>query len=135
MEQKIFVNLPVKDLKKSVDFFTTLGFTFNPQFTDENATAMRISDDIYVMLLVEKFFRTFIKKEITDARKTSEVIISLSADSKAEVDRLVDKAFKGGAKPSNETQDMGWMYNRAFEDLDGHLWEVAYMDLSQMPKN
>jgi predicted lactoylglutathione lyase len=128
MATKIFVNLPVKDLNQTVEFFTKLGFTFNAQFTDENATSMIISDDIYVMLLVEKYFQTFTKKEIVDTSKASEAIICLSADSREEVDALVDKAFAAGAKASSETQEYGYMYGRGFEDINGHLWEVMWMD-------
>jgi len=128
MATKIFVNLPVKDLNQTVEFFTKLGFTFNAQFTDENATSMIISDDIYVMLLVEKYFQTFTKKEIVDTSKASEAIICLSADSREEVDTLVDKAFAAGAKTSSETQEYGYMYGRGFEDINGHLWEVMWMD-------
>jgi predicted lactoylglutathione lyase len=134
MATKIFVNLPVKDLNKTVKFFTALGFTFNPQFTDENATCMIVSDDIFVMLLVEKFFQTFTKKPVADATKTAEVIIALSADSRERVDELVDKALAAGGAMSNEPQDMGWMYQRSFQDVDGHLWEVAYMDESAVPQ-
>lgn len=128
MSTKIFVNLPVKDLKRSVEFFTRLGFRFNPQFTDENATCMIVSDDIFVMLLVEKFFKTFIPNEIADASQSSEVIITLSADSRQQVNELVETALLSGGKPSSETQDQGWMYGRGFRDLDGHLWEIMYMD-------
>ncbi|WP_138476466.1 VOC family protein [Dyadobacter bucti] len=128
MATKIFVNLPVKDLNQTVEFFTKLGFTFNAQFTDENATSMIISDDIYVMLLVEKYFQTFTKKEIVDTSKAAEAIICLSADSREEVDALVDKAFAAGAKSSSETQEYGYMYGRGFEDINGHLWEVMWMD-------
>lgn len=133
MSTQIFVNLPVKDLDKSVEFFGGLGFTFNPQFTDENATCMVISDTIFIMLLVEKFFKTFTPKEVADAAKGTEVIVSLSADSREAVDRLVDKALQSGAKVSIETQDHGWMYSRGFQDPDGHLWEFAYMDMSALP--
>lgn len=128
MATKIFLNLPVKDLTKSIDFFTSLGFTFNPQFTDNNATCMIIGDDIFVMLLVEKFFKTFTKKEIADTDKTTEAIIALSADNKQKVDEMADKALKAGAKKSNEPNDQGFMYTRSFQDLDGHMWEVFYMD-------
>lgn len=128
MATKIFVNLPVKDLNKSVEFFTQLGYRFNPQFTNENATSMIISDDIYVMLLVEPFFKTFTKKEIADASKTTEAIICLSADSREEVDALVSKAVAAGGTTPNEKQDQGFMYGHGFQDLDGHLWEVVYMD-------
>lgn len=130
MATKIFVNLPVKDLNKSVEFFTKLGYSFNAQFTDENATSMIISEDIYVMLLVEKFFQTFTKKEITDATKATEVIVCLSADSREAVDELVSKAVAAGATTPNEPQDQGFMYGHGFQDLDGHLWEVVYMDPS-----
>lgn len=133
MATKIFVNLPVKDLNKSVEFFTKLGFTFNPQFTNENATCMVVGEDIFVMLLVEKFFKTFTPKEISNARQTTEVIVSLSADSRKEVDTLVDKALQAGGKTLREPEDMGWMYTRSFQDLEGHLWEIIYMDISAMP--
>ncbi len=128
MATKIFVNLPVKDLNKSVEFFTKIGYSFNAQFTDENATCMIISEDIFVMLLIEKFFKTFIKKEIADATKSNEVIICLSADSREAVDELVSKAITAGANTPNEPQDQGFMYGHGFQDLDGHLWEIMYMD-------
>lgn len=134
MATKIFVNLPVKDLNKTVAFFTAMGFTFNPQFTDENATCMLVGEDIFVMLLVEKYFQTFTKKPVADASKGTEVIIALSADSKQQVDELVDKALKAGGSVSNEPQDMGWMYQRSFQDLDGHLWEIAFMDETAFPE-
>ena len=132
MPTKIFVNLPVKDLNKSIDFFTKLGYSFNLQFTDEKATCMIISEDIYVMLLVEDFFKTFTKKDVADATKTSEVILCLSADSREKVDELVTKAIEAGGTVPNEKQDHGWMYQHGFQDLDGHLWEVAYMDESAL---
>lgn len=125
---KIFVNLPVKDLKKSVDFFTALGFAFNPQFTDENATCMIINENIYAMLLVEKFFQTFTKKEIADATKSTEVIVALSAKSREQVDETVHKALAAGGKAYNEPVDHGFMYGWSFQDIDGHLWELIYMD-------
>lgn len=133
MATKIFVNLPVKDLNKSVEFFTKLGFKFNPQFTDENATCMIISEEGFVMLLVEKFFKTFTKKDIADASKNTEVIMALSADSKAAVDTMADAAIAAGGKQTNDTDDKGFMYTRSFQDLDGHMWEVIYMDMSQFP--
>jgi len=135
MSTKIFVNLPVEDLSRSVEFFTKLGFSFNPQFTDENATSMVIGEDIFVMLLVKKFFQTFTPKSISDATSSTEVINSLSVDSKEKVDELLGIAFSAGAKPSSETQDFGWMYSRGFEDLDGHLWEFAYMNIDAFPQN
>lgn len=134
MATKIFVNLPVRDLDKSVAFFTGLGFTFNPQFTDENATCMIIGEDIFVMLLVEKYFKTFTKKEIADTKKSTEVIIALSADSREKVDELADKALAAGGKKSLDPQDHGFMYQRSFQDLDGHLWELTYMDMSAIPQ-
>lgn len=132
MSTNIFVNLPVKDLDKSIAFFTKLGYTFNPQFTDENATCMIVSESIYVMLLVEKYFMSFTKKEIPDTTKSAQVIVALSADSREAVDVLVDAAFEAGAGVYNEPQDMGFMYTRSFQDLDGHLWEVFYMDPSHL---
>jgi predicted lactoylglutathione lyase len=126
----VFVNLPVKNLNASIEFFTKLGFKFNPQFTDQNATCMIISDDAFVMLLVEDFFKTFTRKEIADATKTTEVIITLPAYSREDVDELVNRALAAGGKPSKEPQDQGGMYGWSFQDLDGHLWEVGYMDPS-----
>jgi uncharacterized protein len=133
MSTQIFVNLPVKDLSRSIAFFTSLGFGFNPQFTDEKGTCMIVGSDIFVMLLTEAFFKTFIKKEISDARKTTEVILSLSYESKEKVDEAVKKALAAGATMPNQPQDFGWMYQSGFEDLDGHLWEVFYMDINAMP--
>ena len=126
----IFVNLPVKDLNKSVGFFTTLGYTFNPQFTDENATCMIISETIYVMLLVEPFFKTFTDKEIVDTSTSVEAQICLSADSREHVDEMLNKALAAGATEPRGPQDMGFMYARDFEDLDGHSWSYMYMDPS-----
>jgi len=128
MPTKIFVNLPVKDLNRSIEFFTKLGFKFNPQFTDENATCMIVGEDIFVMLLVENFFKTFTKKEIADATKSTEAIIALSADSREQVDEMINKAIKAGGKTPKEKQDQGWMYEQGFQDLDGHLWEMIWMD-------
>lgn len=127
---KIFVNLPVKDLQKSIDFFSAIGFEFNPQYTDENATCMVISDHIFVMLLVEEFFQTFTNKEISDASKNAEVIIALSANSKEEVNELVNKALAAGGNPYNEPVDHGFMYTWSFQDIDNHLWEIMFMDES-----
>lgn len=127
MPTQIFVNLPVKDLQSSVDFFGRLGYAFNPQFTDENATCMIIGDDIFAMLLVEPFFRTFIDKDIADAHRTAEVILALSAESRDGVDALVGKAVAAGATEPRPAQDHGFMYQRSYQDLDGHLWEVFHM--------
>jgi len=128
MSTKIFVNLPVKDLKKSMEFFTRLGFSFNPQFTDENAACLVFSESIYAMLLTEKFFKTFVTKEIADTNKTTEVINALFLDSRKAVDELVDKAMQAGAKKYRDPDEMDFMYSRSFSDLDGHLWEVGYMN-------
>lgn len=132
MATQIFVNLPVKDLNKSVEFFTKLGFTFNPQFTDENATCMIIGENIFAMLLVEPFFKSFVKKEICDTKKSAEAILALSADSRKDVDVLVDKVQKAGGE-TKEPQDQGFMYSRGFLDLDGHYWEIFHMDPTAVP--
>jgi len=135
MAKQIFVNLPVKDLNRAVGFFTDLGFTFNPQFTDENATCMVIGENIYAMLLVEDFFKGFIPgKEIAVASKFTEVFVALSADSREEVDRIVSSAVSAGGSEYREATDYGWMYGRAFQDLDGHIWEILYMEESKMPE-
>lgn len=132
MAIKIFVNLPVRSLVASVEFFTRLGFRFNPQFTDETATCMIVSDDIFVMLLEEARFKTFIPGEICDARKNTEVLVCLSAESREEVDEMVSKAIAAGGTTYKEPQDHGFMYGREFQDLDGHIWELFYMDPSHI---
>src|SRR6266540_3901431 len=133
MNTKIFVNLPVKDLNRAIEFFTKLGFTFNPQFTDENATCMIVGEDIFVMLLVEKF-KTFTRKEICNTTKDTEVIVALSTESREKVDQIINKVIEAGGKESREPQDYGWMYGRGFQDIDGHLWEIIYMDQSAVKK-
>jgi len=133
--KQIFVNLPVKDLGKTIEFFKKLGFEFNPQFTDENATCMVVNDNIFVMLLVEKFFKTFTQKEICDTTKNTEVIIALSTESREKVDQMLENVIKAGGKESREPQDHGWMYGRSFEDLNGHLWEIIYMDEKALKEN
>ncbi|HLC96846.1 MAG TPA: VOC family protein [Candidatus Nanoarchaeia archaeon] len=135
MPRKIFINLPVRDLQKTIAFFTKLGFKFNPQFTNKNATCMIIEKNIFVMLLVEKFFRGFIPgREICDTEKSTEALLSLSADSRKEVDEMVKKVIAAGGEEYRNPQDYGWMYGRAFKDLDGHIWETGYMDMSKMPE-
>ena len=134
MTTQIFVNLPVKNLDKSIEFFTRLGYKFNPQFTNESSTCMIVSDSIFVMLLVEKFFQTFTQKAICDASKSTEAIMCLSCDSRAAVDEQIRKAIAAGATTPRAPQDHGWMYGHGFEDLDGHIWELAYMDMSAMPQ-
>lgn len=131
---KVFVNLPVKDLDKSVAFFTALGYKFNAQFTDENGTCMIISEDIYAMLLVEKFFQTFTPKQIADAKASAEVITALSTPSREAVDKIVNKALAAGARKYVEPKDYGFMYQWGFEDLDGHIWEYFWMDPSFVKK-
>ena len=128
MATQIFVNLPVKDLDKSIAFFTKLGYTFNPQFTDANATCMIISENIFTMLLVEPFFKGFTDKEIVNAHKSTEVLMGLSADSRAGVDDLVNKAVAAGGIEPRPAQDHGFMYSRNFSDLDGHIWEIFWMN-------
>lgn len=135
MATKIFVNLPVKDLKKSIDFFTHLGFTFNLQFTDDKAACVVIVENsIYAMLITEPYFKTFTKKEIADATKTTEVLIALDAESRDEVEALVKKAVKAGGSIYADPQDYGWMYQHGFADPDGHQWEILYMDESKIPQ-
>jgi predicted lactoylglutathione lyase len=134
MTRQIYVNLPVKDLNKTVEFFTKLGFTFNPQFTDENATCMIIDSNIFVMLLVEKYFGTFTKKAISDTTKDTEVIIALATESREKVDEMLSNVLKAGGSEPREPQDHGWMYGRSFQDINGHLWEVIYMDEKALKK-
>lgn len=128
MATKVFINLPVKDLAASMDFFGKLGFSFNEQFTDENAACLVVSDTVFAMLLVEGFFQTFTKKEIVDATKMTEVLTALSVGSREEVDALLEKALEAGAEEAREVQDQGFMYSRSFEDPDGHIWEIFCMD-------
>jgi predicted lactoylglutathione lyase len=135
MATQIFVNLPVKDLDKSIAFFTKLGYTFNPQFTDEKATCMIISDTIYVMLLIEPFFQSFTKKDIVDTSKAVEVSICLSAESKEAVDELVNKAEAAGGTIPNPATDYGFMYQHSYDDLDGHHWEIMWMDPNGVPEH
>lgn len=133
MATKIFLNLPVKNLQKSIEFFTALGFSFNPQFTDDKATCMVISDTIFAMLLIEERFKDFTRKELCDAHKSTEVLIALDAESREAVDALVQKAVAAGGAIYAEPQDHGWMYQHSFADLDGHQWELCYMDESALP--
>jgi len=127
MATQIFVNLPVKDLKRSVKFFSELGYTFDPQFTDEKATCMIIGENIFAMLLVESFFRTFTNKELCDATKSTEVLVCLSVESREKVDELAAAAVAAGGTTPMQANDHGFMYQHGFQDLDGHLWELVYM--------
>ena len=133
MATKVFINLPVKDLDRSISFFNGLGFSFNPQFTDEKGSCMVVSESIFVMLLTEDYFATFTKKPVSDAKSSTEVLIALDADSREEVQQTISKAQALGATIYNEPQDHGWMYQHSFADLDGHQWEIAYLDASQLP--
>lgn len=126
--REIFVNIPVRDLKRSVEFFSNLGFEFNPKFTDDKAACMIISDEAYVMLLTEPFFRTFTKRELCNASSQTEGIYALSCASRAEVDEMVKKAIAAGGKPAMDPMDRGFMYGWSFYDPDGHHWEVLWMD-------
>jgi predicted lactoylglutathione lyase len=134
MATKVFINLPVKDLGKSMDFFTNLGFHFNAQFTDEKAACMVVSETIFVMLLTENYFQTFTRKKLCDATAATEVLIALDSNSREEVIQTINKAQAHGAQLYAEPQDHGWMYQHSFADLDGHQWEFVYMDESQLPK-
>jgi len=132
MIRQIFVNLPVKDLKKSREFFTKLGFTFNPKLTDENATCMILGEHMYAMLLEETYFKTFAPKEICAANKSTGVLVSLAVESREKVDELVDKVQASGGRDTSRSHAHGWMYGRSFEDIDGHSWEIFYMDESRL---
>jgi predicted lactoylglutathione lyase len=127
-QQMIFVNLPVADVDTTKKFFTELGFALNPQFTTDDSACVVISDTIIVMMLSKQHYAEFTKKEIADATKTSEVLICLSAESREKVDELADKALAAGGSAAREAQDHGFMYSRAFDDPDGHTWEVMWMD-------
>jgi predicted lactoylglutathione lyase len=129
-QRMIFVNLPVESLDRSVAFFTELGFTFDERFTDETATAMIVNDQAVVMLLVEDRFADFTKKQVVDASSQTEAIVALSADSREDVDRFADKALAAGGSPANDPMEMDFMYGRSFQDPDGHLWEIVWMDMS-----
>jgi predicted lactoylglutathione lyase len=133
MATKIFVNLPVKDLNKSKEFYTSIGFSINPQFSDETAACVVISEDIYAMILTYAKFKEFTPKEIADATKTSEVLTCLSFESKEKVNEVVDNAIKAGGSEVREPMDYGFMYARSFNDPDGHIWEAMYMDMNAAP--
>jgi uncharacterized protein len=128
MPNQIFVNLPVRDLDRSMAFFKSLGFTFNRQFTDDTAACMVISDTIYAMLLTHDKFRQFTKKKIADATKTTEVLTALSVDSRDAVNEMVDGAIAAGGTEPRDPTDYGFMFQRAFDDLDGHTWEIIWMN-------
>ncbi|MFI5527409.1 VOC family protein [Kitasatospora sp. NPDC051853] len=133
MPTMIFVNLPVRDLGRSLAFFKEVGYEPNPQFTDETAACLVISESIFVMLLTEAKFKEFTKKELADTNTSTEVIVALSAESRAQVDQVADKAIAAGAGPANDPMDLGSMYSRSFHDLDGHMWEYVWMDENAEP--
>ena len=128
-----FVNLPVKDLPRTIEFFTSLGFSFNEQFSNEDTACMVLSDEAYVMLHVEPAFKGYAQQEITDTSQSREVIVGLSADSREQVDDLVAKVVAGGGLALGDAIDDGFMYMHAFRDLDGHQWSSIHMDLSAIP--
>lgn len=128
MATQIFVNLPVRDLARSIEFFGRLGYRFDPRFTDESATCMLVGEGIFVMLLTGKRFQEFTPKPVADARAATEVLLALSCDSRAEVERLAEAAFALGARRTTEPKDLGFMFQWGYEDLDGHLWELFWMD-------
>lgn len=134
MATKIFINLPVADLQKAMSFYTAIGFTNNPQFTDETAACMVLTEEIYVMLLTHSKFSEFTPKEVGNAFQTTSVINCLSVDTLEEVNVMVDKALKAGGKELMEAKDYGFMQQRSFEDVDGHSWEVLYMDMAKFPQ-
>lgn len=133
MSRKTFINLPVKDLAKTTEFFSGLGFSFNQQFADENGTCMVISDDTYAMLHLESSFKEFIMADLADTSQGREVIVGVSADSKEQVYELVGKAVAAGAEAVGEPEDQGYMCMGGFRDLDGHQWSFLYMDMSAIP--
>jgi len=133
MAKKLFINLPVADLQKAMTFYTAIGFTNNPQFSDETAACMVLTEEIYVMLLSHPKFKEFTKKEIANAFTTASVINSLSVESVEEVNEMIGRALNAGGKETNEPKDYGFMQQHSFEDLDGHLWEVLYMDVTKFP--
>ncbi|MBS7252607.1 VOC family protein [Flavobacterium branchiicola] len=133
MKTKIFLNLAVKDLNQAITFFNELGFTVNPKFTNDKGACIVISENINVMLLVKEFYQTFTEKQICDSTTTSEVLISISLDTREKVDEMIGKAVKAGGTEYLQAKDYGWMYQRSFLDLDGHHWEIFFMDESQIP--
>ncbi|MYM30162.1 glyoxalase/bleomycin resistance/extradiol dioxygenase family protein [Duganella sp. CY15W] len=134
MTTNIFINLPVKDLQKSIKFFAHLGYSFNQHYTDDSATCMIVSENIYVMLLTEARFKDFTPKAISDAHQSTEVLVCLQLESREAVSKLVSKAIEAGGRAYKDSQDHGFMYGHGFEDLDGHLWELVHMS-GEPPKH
>ena len=133
MSTQIFINLPVANLEKSKAFYTALGHGINPKFSDENAACVVVSDTIFVMLLTRAYFQGFTKKSVADANKELQTLVALSTPGRAEVDALMDKALGAGGKEAGEAKDYGFMYQRSFEDPDGHTWEIFYMNEAEFP--
>ena len=131
--RKIFVNLAVRDLPKSMQFFRTLGFDFDRRFTDDNAACMIVSNEAFVMLLAERYFKTFTKRELCDTTRSTEGLFALSCRSRGEVDEMLHKAVAAGGRPAMDPQDHGFMYGCSFYDPDGHHWEVLWMDPKALP--
>jgi predicted lactoylglutathione lyase len=134
MKSQIFINIPVKDLDKSFNFYSKMGFINNPQFSDGSAKCMVFSEEIFVMLLTHDRFKTFITKPITDVSKSTSVLLSLSVESLARVNEISENALSAGGKEPVEAKDHGFMQQRTIEDLDGHTWEIFYMDMSKFPQ-
>jgi hypothetical protein len=134
LHRKIFINLPVRDLQRSTEFFSKLGLAFDPRFTDDKAACMIISEEASVMLLLEPFFKGFTQREICDTRTHTEALLALSCGSRAEVDEMVHTAVAAGGRQAMPPQDHGFMYGWSFYDPDGHHWEVLWMDPNAMPQ-
>lgn len=135
MKAQIFINLPVNDLEKSIEFYTKMGFTNNPQFSDDSAKCMVFSDEIFVMILTHEKFKQFATKPISDASKSTAVLLSLAVESLEKVNEIVDNAVSAGGKEPVPFKDYGFMQQRTVEDIDGHTWEIFYMDMSKMPSH
>jgi predicted lactoylglutathione lyase len=135
MKTKIFLNLPVKDLNKSISFFKELGFSFDSKFTNEKGGCLIIGENIFAMLLLEEFFKTFTQKQICNSTISTEMIAAISVESRDKVDEIIKAVVQAGGKLHNEAKDYGWMYQRDFFDLDGHHWEIFFMDENQIPDN
>lgn len=131
MKTSIYINLPVKDIDRTQEFFSSLGFSFNPDFSDDYALCMIVEENIFVMFIVEKRFKDFTKKDIADPHKSTEVITTLSTDSRVKVDEFMENVLEIGGKEARKKEDYGWMYLRSFEDPDGHIWEVFFADESK----
>jgi len=135
MRPQIFINLPVKNLEKSMNFYAKMGFTNNPQFSDDTAKCMVFSEEIFVMILTHDKFKSFATKPIADASKTTAVLLSLSVESIDKVNEIVVNAVSAGGKEPVEPKDYGFMQQRTLEDLDGHTWEIFFMEISKMPQS